>query len=463
MAYIDYFYRYGGNAPIELRPKKDISSIKIMGTELSSNDGSVDLPYSDKKKINDYLYSIRYGVIDYKFANGYFRKNYGKGLDLGRCSSVRSGMWYGRNLDWYYADQVSFVVRVPSTDKRYASVGVATTLPKMTKEFVESGRYDDVWKILPFQVVDAINECGVTVNINVVPKYDMGNTTGTNPGKPELCMMMMPRYIVDNFSTAREACEYIRDNMNVYSPQTDLFMYELHCMVSDEKETLIMEFVDNKCVILEGQNVMTNFYLSGVDVESGKVDYRTVTPYGMGIERYEYGLSRVPESDSKEGMMETMDGLFCTRTYDRSENPFWLTDYTTQKYGLTVQKAYEEPEAFNYVVDKTIEAFEHRTRDTKSPYYGTWHTTTCSIYDIENRHLWVLNEEGNLGNDFIGFGINVDYDYLLDIAPGYSKKKTYKEGDVVIYGYGIYKCKSDISVPECFDFSKWKRIMVSEI
>lgn len=48
------------------------------------------------------------------------------------------------------------------------------------------------------------------------------------------------------------------------------------------------------------------------------------------------------------------------------------------------------------------------------------------------------------------------------LASGYSSAKTYNIGDLVTYQDALYKCTSDISVPESFDASHWSMTTVAE-
>ena len=86
---------------------------------------------------------------------------------------------------------------------------VAGGIPELTVDFVASGEYKDVYKALPFLVVDGINEKGLVCNNNVVPTGDKGRNTGSVPvieKRDEICQMMLVRYILDNFDNALSAC-----------------------------------------------------------------------------------------------------------------------------------------------------------------------------------------------------------------------------------------------------------------
>jgi len=87
-----------------------------------------------------------------------------------QCTSGRFGNFHARNLDWYYDNEVDFIVRTKAHDGLYASISTCTAIPQLSDKVVASREYSDKYKMLPFYVTDGINEHGVVVNGNVVPK-----------------------------------------------------------------------------------------------------------------------------------------------------------------------------------------------------------------------------------------------------------------------------------------------------
>lgn len=54
---------------------------------------------------------------------------------------------------------------------------------------------------------------------------------------------------------------------------------------------------------------------------------------------------------------------------------------------LLIQKDFTE------VLAKSKNAFEHRSRNPQSKYYGTWQTTHTSVYDMRNKKVNVIVQE----------------------------------------------------------------------
>lgn len=358
------------------------------------------------KRIKNYFYEMICDNIDYDYAYQYMKEK--KPFVVGGCSSVRNGNWYGRNLDWTYDENAEFLVRTPNTNGRYASIGVASAIPGLTNDFVKTKEDSKLYKIVPFMLADGINEKGLVVNTNVVP-LDKGITSRTIPAvseEVEICSLMLVRYVLDHFTTAKAAAEYIRDHMAVYMPTTLLQMkYQTHYMIADENKTYLVEFVGNETVISEmDKPYMTNFYL--VDVafnQDGKVytpadvadehlpSENNITDYGSGLERYNLIVDNYDSANSKDGMRELMDKLKYTNAYKSSTDPFWYTEFVGAN-NLTVN---DDVEDYIPVVTAAIEMFENRTRDSK-----TWQTTHSVIYDIAERKAYIIVQEDGTELEF---------------------------------------------------------------
>ena len=370
----------------ELDKKLNISDVKTFD----------DLIY-----VEDYLYNTTYDSLDYKFAYDYMKNN--KPIpNIGACSSVRNGNWYGRNFDWTYDESPDFIIKTPHTADRFATVGVAN-ISKMTDEFVKSGEQSEYYRIAPFLLVDGINEYGVVANINVVPQ-DKGITYGTTPAielKNELCSLMIVRFVLDHFKTAEEAVNYLRDYTSIYVPQQLIDMnYEAHFMIADPEETYVVEFVDNEISIVRS-NYMTNFHLTGVTYDSnGKVvinrdgsnrNRSNITLNGSGLERFNLIVENYSSANSKNGMRNLMNQLTYTNSYNPEYENFWYTEFVGVD-GLNVTSPTYQ---FFSVIQSEAEKFNNRSRNPESEYYGTWQTTHSSVYDIENRKLYLIVQEGN--------------------------------------------------------------------
>lgn len=413
---LQYFMsQQGFNDTPSMQPRRIVEDVKINGKSVLNNNNVANIVDYNIMRIEDYLYTIDYDNYDWKKGNKAL-KNGELPLGGGACSSVRNGNWFGRNYDWYYDNAEEFIIRVSGNEKRFASIGVAS-FPRITKSEAEKRKINELYDYLPFFTLDAINEYGVICNLNVVPSGDKGVTTGTHPGaKEEICQIMIARYVVDNFKTAREAAEYIRDNVNVYVFSDSHGNQELHAMIADEKDTLILEFINNQCVILDVSDkpYMTNFYIDGTTpnedgtvytpytAASGKfASSNGITPYGAGLERYNLIVSNYDNIDNKDGMLELMtEKIKYTNGYTiDDDSEYWCTEMVsnTKTFGdLTVDTTYDK---FNGIKALTKKYFAERSREkTREKEGSTWQTVHSSVYDIKNRILYIVVQEEGADN-----------------------------------------------------------------
>lgn len=230
------------------------------------------------------------------------------------CSSVRNGNYYGRNFDYIYNDTPEFVVRMKASDERYASIGVAQHWGLREADLLAKS-YDKQLELVPNLTLDGINENGVVANINVVPRQDVAEVTGTNPDGEKLHMLHMVRYILDNAASATEAVDLLAGR-NIYGDLGDKY---LHLMVADEKKTYIVEFLDNKLVAKEktgNEQIMTNYY-NNLD------DY---TEHAMGVERYQILQNNYDMSNSVEGMFELLQKVSFNNIGHMDVDNAWCSD-----------------------------------------------------------------------------------------------------------------------------------------
>ena len=118
-------------------------------------------PQRANTPITDYLYGVEYD--DYDFEAGTKALEHYKPAAAG-CSEVRKGDFVGRNLDWYINHDASAVIKVNSSEKRFASIGVVGCCTRFDDAFAESGEYGEIYGLLPMFTVDGINEKGLYSN-----------------------------------------------------------------------------------------------------------------------------------------------------------------------------------------------------------------------------------------------------------------------------------------------------------
>lgn len=361
------------------------------------------IPYENLLKHDEYLFSANYNVLDYEYAEEYFKSHF---PEIGGCSTIRKGDFLLRHYDWLYSEQATFRINTEHKGNTLASHGIAS-VKGLDKAFVESVMEDieekdlSLFKILPFFMLDGENEAGVTASINVVPQ-DKGKTSGTVPlvrEKDRINVFMLIRYILDRFTSAKKAVRYLKDYVAIYVPETENFHYECHFLIADRTESYLVEFINNelKFTLME-KPYITNFHLEGVllDEETSLVDISTVEPFGMGIERYNIITNAYETLENLEDFKTLSKELLYTKSYTETENP-WYTeftgDYTALGHGvLTVQS---DPSEFDWILEHERARFNERSRDPESENFGTWQTVHAVIYDISNRTLYISTQENN--------------------------------------------------------------------
>lgn len=371
--------------------------------KFKKRNGIVKGYYTKIRRLGDYIYETWFDSLDYGYAANYYEKN----LDIPQmgCTSVRKGSLYGRNLDWTYDDSAEFVVHV---NYPYKFVGVAGGIKGLEDWYVKKGTPDARYKLIPFQVYDGINEYGVVANMNVVPGTDVGLN---GPSIPETCELekiaapSLVSYILNHFETAKSAVEFIRDFASVYFTTTTHKMgYELHYMVADKDNTYCLEFINEHAVItdISDKPIMTNFYLNDVifnddgsvytpETQYGgfnAIDFNHITPYGSGLERYNWVRDNIDSIYYTEDMQAFMEMLKYTEAYTNGLDSimlYWYTEFAGIN-GLTCANKIED---YIPVVANAHNKYYNRSRKTAE----TWHTVHTSVYDMDICKLYLNVQE----------------------------------------------------------------------
>ena len=366
--------------------------------------------FTAPEKLADYLYYMEYTDYVPDLTTGEKVKT---GF---ACSAVRNGNFYGRNLDLDYSDVPEFVIKVAAKEdespagRRYASIGLAAVLTLKSNEVDKISEAQ--FLAMPNLTFDGINENGVAMNCNVAPAIDLDFATllSTNYGKPRIHAVAVVRYVLDHAKSAAHGVELLK-NMDIYGGYGT---WGLHWMLSDEKETYIIECIDGELVARnDTDNIMTNFYVNyapntpyakhiaqtGQKV-AGKVyeGFPILTPSACGVERYAVLKEHYAEGrESAEGMAHLMERVKYTQSYEADTEPFWYTEFTGGD--LTISNA---PMDFKAVIQHSIDTYKLHDRNIQpNNFWQTWHT---SVYDLANRTLRL-----NIQEDY-----TKHYDFKLD-------------------------------------------------
>ena len=342
------------------------------------------------------------------------------------CTSVRNGRYYGRNMDYYLSDVSSFIVHIPAKYDpdpkkcRLASVGVASQ-NAVREDGVTNGLYTASYDTLPEIMYDGINECGVIINNNVVPRYDCGTLTGTNPEGEPLHVIYLIRYVLDHATNALHAVELIksRDLVGMAGPE-----YLLHWMVADPQgDTYVVEIINSK-VVARKMDINSNFNWNwdnenqcAVDDDyaaahgrdrkdypipySNNVDVATIgkyyTPHAEGIERFNIVHEHYDEGATFEGMFNLMRRVQYTKLGDPDNLPIWLSDFSgdssvTNLYDLYRTNYAGLMAALAPAFAWSQEVFAHKEEFRKKN-SGEWQTVHNTTYDFEQKAFRIAVQE----------------------------------------------------------------------
>ena len=332
-------------------------------------------------KLDDLLYSIRYDDYDYAAGERYFTENPPSGFS---CSAVSKGRLMGRNYDWAIGDKVDFVIFVPAAPGRHASMGVSSSL--IPSGVVDSGAESELYEYVPFMTMDGVNDAGLACCVNGITVSDRGKTESTNPGAERLSMAMVVRTVLDHASSVNEAVDILRAR-DVHSlPKGHMRGFEMHYMVADRNGSAVIEFVDGKICVTYGVRILSNFHMSGAR------NLADLDRHSHGIERYRILSKGYKDVGDRDGMLDLMRQAWYSKTYDRSTDPFWYSeyynDYTAKgdgDFGLG-----DEPQDWMVErIEKVLSRFEGKD------VVDMWHTGHCSVYDVEEKTLDLIpNETG---------------------------------------------------------------------
>jgi len=326
------------------------------------------------KKISKHIYEVDYDLYDYNLANlvcDQYYKYHPKEGAQGGCSAVRSGNLFGRNYDFHYTDNVEFIVHTKGIRGRHSTLGVSYIPDIMTKN-MKNGltRLLTVpnFFLIPFATVDGINDAGVCACVNVVPD-DHGLTLGSNPGKKDLCTIPIVRLILDYADTADDALDLLSVR-NIYAPHSNELSFEMHFMINDSKHNYVVEFVNNKMVVMENKPIMTNFHLA----DDGKY-----SNLAFGIERYDIIKGHYPDITDVNSMHEALKDAWYTKAYSWDTKPFWYSEYFEE--GFDINTDHNNPDFIAHI-DKQVQQNKQRTYKDE-----LWWTVHTSVYDIQNKTL----------------------------------------------------------------------------
>ena len=389
MAYLD-IYNFDSNVGFESIFEKPETAVATYYTSL--------------KKKKEFLYELTYNSLDYDYAIKYFNTH--PEPVNGSCSAMRQGNFVGRNYDWKYDNEPSFIVKTPNCQGHKAVIGTAGNLPELSRKVVENRTDTPLYKVIPFRLLDGINEDGLMVEANVVPGIGTKKTTPKcKKNRVRMSAYMLVRYILDNYKSVDDAIKNLKEHVEIYYPKPTTTGYELHWMLSDMHKTVVLEIINNKIVVTDA-SIMTNFHIHGVThKEDGSVYSNIDVKYGnkptkYGIDSHGSGLERYNILNSlKDGiinatdMRNAMNSIFYSNSYTKEVNDdFWYSEmvgnYVDYDVEITVDTSTED-HIFIPIIAAGKQKWENRDRNHPE----VWHTCHSCVYDLAAKTFSILVQE----------------------------------------------------------------------
>lgn len=438
--------------------KLTISGSVQVSNDLYLNDIKIDeyirkhhLVYSFPCRVKGqqgYLYEIEYAGYSYEDALLWDFNKPNQPLS-GGCSTFRVGNFIGRNFDWYFDKNVEFLVK-SSNRGCHEVLGISAGL-SITKEDMDKKRdLGDLYRIIPFYLVDGINDAGLVVSEHVVPHnpdfyleedknmHNYGIEADDNSA--QIPSLFLVRFILDHCKDLDEVFDYLKDKVITQAEKVIAGGYEVHFIVMAEVpctkvgyegvKSLIIEFRDSEVVILPCTDedlypVLTNFHITcpktdsssnrehieygPLTTESGKKRLSTpadaadghyatidngIELMGQGLERYNILTDKIDSleiTNSKKpeyATMLTMTDIWYDKAYEGITSI--LDTEFTDGFTLTVDTP---SEAYEDIKGRAKGAWERAIRQEHSS-IQPWQTTHTSVYNIPERKLWVKTQNG---------------------------------------------------------------------
>jgi len=417
-------------------------------------------PYLGETYIEDYDFTEANRFLVNTFcANDFYESSF----KLANCSSCRNGSYAGRNLDWFIKNYAMLVVHVPANAEkgRLASVGICSSNPMISKEVIANGLLPDKLKFrvkdkmvtvdnfrnnFPVFTTDGVNEFGVCVNTNIV-LHEEGVREGYVPcsghGGELISFVALPRYVLDNCKSCDEAITKLGSLSVVESKRGPLSKEDSHLMVSDANKTVIFEWYNNEFVYTvyakergyKSPNglpcIMTNFYNSVAEMNtvSGTTNWDNLLlahPYAMGIERFRFLMPDLETVNSIESMKQHIERVLYTKYYNPlslwyTENPRdgyfkedgqwkYYKDFKLTEKGIAIDVKDAMVKCYNTYQMEADTVFGSLDKQMEILNSGKdsdfWYTELTSIFDIDNKQLYIMPQEGWYKKEYIKFTIN---------------------------------------------------------
>lgn len=340
-------------------------------------EGAVLPPYLSLERITNYLYKVSFDKLP--------DDNEEIDPPITACSSyVANGKLY-RNLDWNYADTAEFIVEC----KRFTGMSFLDGLN-------DSNMDNEKIKLLPYRVVDGVNENGIMVATHVL--FNDWEYAGS--GNKNIPLYKIPYLILnnittlDNFSTAMG--QYL-NNIKVSDGLIEM-EYLLQFMVTDGETTYAILPPESK----------TGTY-SVVDITS--------TPKLANFRWVNRNLvSRMDEDiQTRPTGIERFNQMPCELKDIKFTNAYESSDYLSEFIGLRGTDKNSTDEELLSIYNSARELYLDRKRDGM-----LWQTVHSIVYS--NNGIESLYIQENYNRDVLAINIPIEsiVQSVLNYIPQYN-------------------------------------------
>ena len=237
---------------------------------------------------------------------------------------------FGRNMDLPVTHAPAFVFRINEPGKyKSVNIGYMHNALEPFDQIVETGTIDEeVRENLICFVTDFMNEKGLVLETNMRDDCAEVMTKGTNPGKPRMNFIMLPRYLADNCANIEEVLAAVK-NFDFYTMNSNISTWHIACSMMDATGRFgTMELVNNKVVWHEGYPGQTNYWIDS--------QARKTAGNNLGIGRWAVLMAGYNNIKTMEDMRRNMEKTWYSQVFDVDAEKMSF-DPAMELAGCTVQ------------------------------------------------------------------------------------------------------------------------------
>ena len=309
--------------------KKHSLALLISALSLSSYNGEsgykkgatykwniINRHYGNFTDLGNYVIDVdEHTHFDFDKALAFSNKRYDKWakLPVGGCSALgtrteNGEVLIGRNLDLTVSQFPCYITHVnPVGGFKYKTINFT-----YDELFTEGDTYEvllnkgkineEYYNALPLLASDSFNEKGLYLEYNMRAYEEYMICSGTNPdSQNRICTISLPFVVASNCATVKEALDYIRNYVNVYTMLDESVAsgWNLCFMIGDAVgEYGLIEIARNEIMYLPYQHGQGNYYVTP--------KWNVLSKGQSGYGRLQFGIEHIDKVQNEEDMAELM-------------------------------------------------------------------------------------------------------------------------------------------------------------